>query len=172
MKNIVVSLTLLILSITAYGQSNAVEQMFEKYADKEGFTLVSISSKMFSLLSNLNSGNEKADNIINNLSSIKILSVSDSILNKNLNFYSELYKKLDPKAYEELMIVKEGKDITRFLVKYKGDRIAELLVISGGPGGNSIISITGNLSIKNISDLSKSMDIGELDQLKRLEKER
>lgn len=171
MKNIALIVSFSIFSITALGQNNAVDQMFEKYAEEEGFTLVSISSKMFSMLAELDTRNENSDNIIHNLSSIKILTVSDSLRNRNLNFYSELLKKLDSKAYEELMIVKEGRDITRFLVKYNGDRIAELLVVTGGPGGNSLISIKGSLSLKNISDLSRSMDIGELDKLEKLEKE-
>jgi hypothetical protein len=151
-------------------QSNPVDEMFNKYSEKQGFTVVSISSKMFSLFTNKDQENKDADNVINKLKSIKILSVEDSLLNKNLNFYSELSKKLDLSVYEELMVIKEGPDVTKFLIKQKGNTISELLVVKGGPGGNSLISIKGELNLKNISDMSKSLDMQELKDLDKIQK--
>jgi hypothetical protein len=151
-------------------QSNPVDEMFNRYSEKQGFTVVSISSKMFSLFANKDPENKDADNIISRLKSIKILSVEDSLLNKNLNFYTELSKKLDLSVYEELMAVKEGSDVTKFLIKQTGNTISELLVIKGGPGGNSLISIKGELNLKNISDLSKSLDMKELKSLDKIDK--
>lgn len=158
------------LTLIIHGQKSAIDQMFDKYAEKDGFTVVTISGRMFNLLGNMESENKDADNIISKLSSIQILTVEDSLLNKNLNFYSELNKKLDLLVYEELMVVKEGKDMTKFLVRQKGDRISELLVITGGPSANSIISIKGEFNLKNISDLSRSMDIKELQGLEKMDK--
>jgi hypothetical protein len=151
-------------------QSNAVEEMFNKYSEKPGFTVVSISSKMLGLFANKDTENKDADDIISKLKSIKILSVEDSLLNKNLNFYTELSKKLDLSVYEELMVVKEGPDMTKFLIKQSGNTISELLVITGGPGGNSLISIKGTLNLKNIKDLSKDLDMQELKSLDKIEK--
>ena len=68
------------------------------------------------------------------------------------------------------MVVKEGRDITKFLIREKGDVISELLVISGGPGGNSVISIKGAFNLKNISDLSKEIGIEELKDLEGVDK--
>jgi hypothetical protein len=48
--------------------------------------------------------------------------------------------------------------------------MSELLVIKGGPGGNSLISIKGELNLKSISDMSKSIDIQELKSLDKIEK--
>jgi hypothetical protein len=144
--------------------------MFNKYSEKQGFTVVSISSKMFSLFANKDPENKDAENVINKLKSIKILSVEDSLMNKNLNFYSELSKKLDLSVYEELMVIKEGPDITKFLIKQNGNIISELLVVKGGPGGNSLISIKGELNLKNISDMSKSLDMQELKSLDKIQK--
>ena len=170
MKKFFLSFTALCLTMTMQAQSNPVEEMFNKYSEKQGFTVVSISSKMFSLFANKDPENKDADNVINKLKSIKILSVEDSLLNKNLNFYSELSKKLDLSVYEELMVIKEGPDITKFLIKQNGNIISELLVVKGGPGGNSLISIKGELNLKNISDMSKSLDMQELKSLDKIQK--
>jgi len=170
MKKIFLFFTTLCLTLIMQAQSNPVDEMFNRYSEKQGFTVVSISSKMFSLFANKDPENKDADNIISRLKSIKILSVEDSLLNKNLNFYTELSKKLDLSVYEELMAVKEGSDVTKFLIKQTGNTISELLVIKGGPGGNSLISIKGELNLKNISDLSKSLDMKELKSLDKIDK--
>ncbi len=170
MKKIILSIVLICLTVLLKAQGNAVDDMFNKYSEKPGFTVVSISSKMLGLFANNEADKKDADDIISKLKSIKILSVEDSLLNKNLNFYTELSKKLDLSVYEELMVVKEGPDITKFLIKQSGNTISELLVITGGPGGNSLISIKGNLNLKNINDLSKSLDMQELKSLDKIEK--
>jgi len=170
MKKFFLSFTALCLTMMLQAQTNPVDEMFNKYSEKQGFTVVSISSKMFSLFANKDPENKDADNVINKLKSIKILSVEDSLMNKNLNFYSELSKKLDLSVYEELMVIKEGPDITKFLIKQNGNIISELLVVKGGPGGNSLISIKGELNLKNISDMSKSLDMQELKSLDKIQK--
>jgi hypothetical protein len=170
MKKSILSLFILCFTVILNGQTNPIDDMFNKYSEKEGFTVVSISSKMFSLFAGEENKNKEAGDIVNRLKSIKILSVEDSLLNKNLNFYSELSKKLNMSDYEELMVVKEGPDITKFLIRQKGDVISELLVVTGGPGGNSLISIKGDLNLKSISELSKTVDIQELKNLDNLEK--
>jgi hypothetical protein len=170
MKKFILSITLICLTVFLEAQSSAVDDMFNKYSEKPGFTVVSISSKMLGLFANNESDKKDADDIISKLKSIKILSVEDSLLNKNLNFYTEISKKLDLTEYEELMVVKSGPDMTKFLIKQSGNTISELLVIIGGPSANSLISIKGNLNLKNISDLSKSLDMQELKSLDKIEK--
>jgi hypothetical protein len=170
MKKVFSSFITICLTLVMQAQSNPVDDMFNKYSEKPGFTVVSISSKMFSLFANKNSENKDADDVINRLKSIKILTVEDSLLNKTLNFYTELSKKLDLSVYEELMVVKEGPDVTKFLIRQKGNTISELLVITGGPAGNSLISIKGELNLKSISELSKDIDIQELKSLDKIDK--
>ena len=172
MKKLFLSLAIIFLTLILKGQTGPIEDMFNKYSEKEGFTVVSISSKMFSMFASQDKNDKEAGDIINRLKSIRILTVEDSLLNKNLNFYSEISKKLDMSDYEELMVVKEGPDITKFLIRQKGDVISELLVVTGGPGGNSLISIKGDLNLKSISELSKNVDMKELKSLDELEKKK
>ena len=169
MKRILITVGILFIALIAHSQSNAIDELFDKYADKEGFTTVFISSKMFSMFSSKDQKDQDLNNLINKLKSIRILSVGDSTLNKTINFYSELSKKLDFSVYEELMIVKEGNNTTKFLVKENGSSISELLVITGGTGGNTLISIRGDLDLKSISGLSKTIGIQQLESLDKID---
>jgi hypothetical protein len=150
-------------------QTNPVDDLFEKYSGKDGFTTIYISSKMFSMFGSLDLEDEDLNNLMNRLKSIRILTVEDSLLNKKINFYNEISKKLDFSVYEELMVVKEGNKTTKFLVKQSGNTISELLVISGGMGSNAFISIRGDLDLKNISNISKKMGIRQLESLEKID---
>jgi hypothetical protein len=169
MKRIAVFLLTICFSMVLKAQKSPVDDLIDKYSDREGFTVVTISSKMLGLFAGQDSKDKDASDIISRLKSIRILSVEDSTLNQNLNFYSELSKKMNFSEYEDLMVVKEGPNMTKFLVRQKGNVISELLVIVGGPGGNSIISIKGDLDLKSISELSKDVGIQQLKTLDELE---
>lgn len=170
MKKLLITFAAMLTVGLLRAQSGPVDEMFNKYSEKDGFTVVTISGKMFSMFANMETENKEADNVISKLKSIRILSVEDSLLNVNLNFYTELSKKLNLSVYEELMVIKEGGNITKFLIRQTGKVISELLVITGGPAGNSLISITGEFNLKNISDISKSVGIEELKSLDKIDK--
>lgn len=172
MKKLIFLSTVIFLTTMVQAQTDAIDEMFDRYSGKDGFTAVYISSKLFSLFAGNNTGTDESANIIKRLKSIRILSVEDSLLNNTVNFYKELSKKLDLSVYEELMTVKNGNDVTKFLIRQKGDVITDLLVVTGGPGDNSLISIKGDLDLKMISELSKSTGIDELKDLENIKKEK
>jgi hypothetical protein len=151
-------------------QTSAIDDLFDKYSEKEGYTTVYISSKLLGLFTPKDASHEEGSDIVKRLKSIRILTVDDSLLNQSVNFYKELTRKLDLSAYEELMTVKEGQDVTKFMVRQKGDLISELLMITGGPGGNTLISIKGDLDLKSLSELSKDTGIDELKDLEKINK--
>ncbi len=167
MKKLIFSLTFMCVLLTVNAQINAIDEMFEKYSEKDGFTLVTISGKMFNMFGGQNAASSAEGAVISKLSSIRILSVDDSVLNSQINFYGEISKKLDFSGFEELMVVKEGQNMTKFLIRQKGDVISELLVITGGPGGNSLISIRGDLDMKSLSAISKEIGIQDLEGIEK-----
>jgi hypothetical protein len=169
MKRVLTFFCILSLTGLIYGQRTPVDDLFDKYSEREGFTVVSISGKMFSMFSEKEDQKQDEEKVISNLKSIRILSVEDSTLNESINFYKELEKKLDFSSYEELMVVKEGKNTTKFLTIQKGDIIKELLVITGGPSGNSLISIKGDMNLRSLSELSKNAGIQELEKLEEVD---
>jgi hypothetical protein len=170
MRRLLLTFLALGLASVINAQRNPVDDLFDKYSGREGFTVVSISGKMFSMFSDREQSGSNEDQVLSKLKSIRILSVNDSTLNDIINFYRELEKKLDMSVYEELMLVKDGPDITKFLIVERGDIITELLVLTGGPGGNSMISIRGEMNLKTLSDLSKNAGIQELEKLENMEK--
>ncbi len=149
-------------------QTNPIDELFNRYSEKEGFTYVAISGRMLNMIGSLDTQNNP-DNIMLRLKSIRILTENDSLSTVKVNFYQELSRRLDLSVYEELMVVKEGNDITKFLIRQNGNTISELLVISGGSKGNSLISIRGEINLKELSELSNTIGIEELEELEGIE---
>jgi hypothetical protein len=168
MKRQLIILGAFLVSSAIFAQTDPIDGLFNKYSDQEGFTYVSISGRMFNLLGSLEAEG-KPDNIMLRLKSIRILSEDDSLSTKKINFFLELKKSLDFSVYDELMVVKEGHDETVFLVRQNGNSISELLVISGGTGGNSLICIKGDINLKELSELSSTLGIEELEELEGIE---
>ncbi len=162
MKKIIPVFILLFISLASVAQRNAIDEMFDKYSGRDGITTVYISSKMFSMMARVDLDDEELQDVIKNLKTIRILTVEDQDLNDKLDFFSELSGQHDFSDYEELMVVKESGKNLKFLVKEKGKRIDELLMIGGGPGQNVLISIKGDLDLDNISSISRTMGIKEL----------
>lgn len=162
-KRVTIPAILLFITLAAFGQNNPIDELFDKYSGQEGITTIYISSRMFSMIAQADLDDEELEKLIDNLKSIRIMTISDSLLNRKINFYEELGKKLDYNKYEELMVVKDGGKDLIFLIREKGKRIEELLMVGGGgTGSNVLISIKGDLDLNNIAEISKSIGIDEL----------
>lgn len=171
MKKSLLIFTGLLFCMSVLAQTNPIDELFDKYSDKEGFTSVYISGKMLGMFAQMARDENSKENPVPKISSIRILTEDSLNLNK-VNFYSELSKKIDFSAYEELMVVKEQKEVTKFLVRQKGNTITELLLITGGSGSNSLISIRGDIDLKQLSELSKATGIEELQELDKADKKK
>ena len=171
MKKSILIFTALLICMSVRAQTNPIDELFDKYSDKEGFTSVYISGKMLGMFAQMSGDENSKDNPVPRITSIRILTEDSLNLNK-VNFYTELSKKIDFSAYEELMVVKEQKEVTKFLVRKNGSKISEFLLISGGDNKNSLISIRGDIDLKQLSQISKETGIQELEQLDNAEKKK
>lgn len=169
MKKLVLFIILSALSLSAFCQKSPVDELFERYDGKDGFTSVYISSKMFSLLARLDTEDADFQNLVTRIKSIRILSIDSAKNVSGLNFSRELLPKLNRTGFEELMTVREENGEVQFMIREVGGKIAELVMVTGGRG-SSVVSIRGDLDLKTIASLSDSMGIEELEGLDKVEK--
>lgn len=172
MKRLVIFSLLVIIAANLMSQSS-VDKVFDKYSGKEGFTTVYITKYMFDLFRDLdNEGeNNEVGEAISRLNSIKIIATDDDPSSKTgINLYDEVMKDLPVKEYKELMVIKEKDENVKFLVREKGDKIQELLLLVGSPGESALIIIQGDdIDMKNISKITRSMNIEGMEKLEKIE---
>lgn len=173
-KLFMIGCLLIAVMFQAQAQADAITKYFDKYLDDDRFTVVYISGKMFSLLSNLDSDDEEADEVLEvakDLRGLRILVAEED----GLSFYNEAKSKINTKeGYEVLMTIRDndGENV-EFLVKEKGDVIEELLLLGGGKDEEGeddffLMSFIGNIDLDKISKISNSIDIDGADHLEKL----
>jgi hypothetical protein len=168
-KLLLFSVLMLAAIAQSAAQRNPIDDLFDKYSGRDGITTVYISSRMLSLFSGITKDDPETSKIIGRLTSIRIISIDDAEMNEGINFYNELGKSVNYKDFEELMVIKEGSDIVKFMIKESGTKIVELLMVTGGTS-NSLISIRGDIDLESISKLSSTMGMTELENLERIDK--
>lgn len=170
MKNLIIIFTTVCVSITANAQNDVVTKLFNDYYDDENFTKISVSSKMFELFTEIEPGDEDEQEILEAVSKLKGLKViaADSIGNSQ-KLYANAVKKISGNGYEELMEVKDAREDMKFMIKEKDGIIDELVMVVGGNKSFFIMSLYGEIDLKKISKLSKSMNIKGMEYLKQLD---
>lgn len=170
MKNILIILITACIGFSANAQNDVVTKLFNDYYDDENFTKISVSSKMFELFTNIEAGDEDEDAILEAVSKLKGLKViaADSVGNSR-ELYSNAVKKVSGNGYDELMEVKDAKENMKFMIKEEDGLITELVMIVGGKKSFIIMSLYGEIDLKKISKLSKSMNIKGMEHLKQLD---
>ena len=118
MKRVIFILALL-LPLATLAQKTPVDKLFEKYANKEGFTTVNISGKLLSFASEFDSEDPATSEMLSKLRGIKILTVDNAALTGKPDFYKQLEKDgfFKSNEYEVLMEVTESTEVVRFLAK-------------------------------------------------------
>ena len=163
--------TIIILAIfpILLNAQNFVDDLINKYQGKEGFTTVVINSSLFDIIAAIDDDEDlqKMKGMIDN---IRIIAMEDHSNSSNINFFDEIKSQVDSKSYVELMTVKEHNNDVVFYIKYAADKdIEELLLVAGGDDDNAVISIKGNINLKELASLSNSVHISGFEYLDKLE---
>ncbi|MCB2196117.1 MAG: DUF4252 domain-containing protein [Bacteroidetes bacterium] len=166
MKKIIILLALAAFPFLINAQ-DFVDNLINKYQGEKGFTTVVINSALFDIAAQIDDDEDlqKMKGMIDN---IRIIAMEDNF-GSDLNFFDEMKTQVDTKAYVELMTVKEHDNDVVFYAQYSGKDIKELLLVVGGSDENAVISIKGNIDLKQMASLSNSVHISGFDYLDELE---
>ena len=188
MKKLVLILALATLPIVSNAQS-----IFDQFEDLDGVTSVVVNQNMFKLLSKIDvetNDPESQDyiNMIENLTSLKVLTTGDEAISAKMK--SEVDRYLNKAKLQELMRVKDGEQTIKFYIKEgkNEDYVSELLMFITGLkevtkdsnvtiNGQKrefetvLLTLTGNIDLKQISKLTNKMDIPGGKQLEKAGKE-
>lgn len=170
MKKGIVMVSAVLLSVAAMAQNDAVSKFFSKYQTDETFTYANISSKMFSMFTDLQVESKEDQEVLDAISKLKGMRVLQKDDARNAR---ELYKEalaLIPKDYEELMSVRdEDKDMKFFVKEISKGKIGELLMVMGGSSEFMVLTLFGEIDLKQVGKMGTKMDINGLKSLQKLD---
>lgn len=175
MKTIIFLAGLLMLSLGGQSQS-IIDKLYDKYSGAEGFKSVYISKYMFDMFRNNNTETKEQGDMqqtLSKLNCIKILATDDDPATPvPADLYQEMMKVIPSSAYKEIMVVKDQEQNVKFYAKEDKNKVTELLLVIGGKDGNVLISIQGDIDMKNISKLASGMNIEGMDKLKDMKEKK
>lgn len=168
-RNIALMLFLFIGS-AMFAQSNSIDRHFSKYQDDDRFTRISISGKMFSLFTNFEMEDPAEQEVVETMSKIKGLKmlIGDSISEARSIYTTALSR--TGKDMEELMTVENKENEMRFMIAESGGIITELLMIMYDDKSVMLMSLIGDIDLKQISKMSQKMNIEGFEHLENVGK--
>jgi len=168
MKKLCLILLGILLIIPGMAQDDAISKFFGEYEGREDFTTIYITSRMFGLIAQIPESDDEEDvmNIIRKLKGLKILTTNE--YGEKNRLYKEALKKLPREGFDELMLIKEGDEEIKFLISEKNGKISEFLMLIGGEDNFFLMSMVGDLTLDDISRLSKTMDIDGFEHLDKI----
>lgn len=169
MKKIIIVALMMIAVNGAFAQ-DAISKFFSKYQDDESFTQVTVSSKMFSLFTNMEVDSPDDKEVLEAISKLKGLRILGKENTSDARkLYKEAFALIPTKEFEELMTVRDKDQDFKFLIKESGGKISELLMIMGGADDFMLMSLYGEIDLKQVSHLGKKMNVGGLEKLEKLD---
>lgn len=169
-RTLIMTIAILGMSSLSLAQSNVINKYFDKFATDESFTKVSVSSKMFSLFTELEAGSPEEEEFLKAVSKLKGMRMvmSDST-GGSAALYKEAVADVRKAGFEELMMVQDADKNLLFNIKESGGVITELLMVAGGKKAFAMISLYGEIDLKNISKIARTMNVSGLKDLEKLD---
>jgi hypothetical protein len=170
MKKIIAAVAFLFVLNGAFAQ-DAISKFFSKYQTDETFSQVTVSSKMFGLFTNMDADTPEDKEVLEAISKLKglrILGKQDTRDARSL--YKEAFTLIPTKDYEELLSVRDKDKDMKFLIKENSGKISELIMIMGGNEDFMVMSLFGEIDLKQISRIGKKMNVDGLEHLEKMDK--
>jgi len=166
------SVFVMLLSWTASAQLSS-DKLFEEFYGKKGVTSYVINKSMLQLFTDASSSEDSKEfkDLVSQIDKIVIMTVeSDS---ENPNRSSDFYKKTKgaiPKTYKQLMQVKKETEIVTIYMDEKNDKVREVIMLISEPKNTVLMSISGDLDLVKLAELSEKMNISGFENLNSIDK--
>jgi len=169
MKKGIAIIGIMFFSIAMMAQGAVIKKYFNMFEDNENFTKVSVSQKMFSMFTELEAGSDAENEFMEAVSKLKGLKIiaADSVANAKA-IYKKAIADVDKSGYEELMSVKDADENMQFSIIEKNGVISELLMVVGGKKSFVMLSLYGEIDLKNISKIAQEMRVEGLENLGKM----
>ena len=177
-KNLIIALALVLTPLFTFAQST-----FDQFADMGDVSVVTVNKKMFELMTKVAGETDDAKeyiSLVSGLNSLRVLATENASIAAEMK--SKVSSYLKSSNLSELMSVKDKEGNVKIYIKEgkDDDHVKELFMfidgISGYMDGEDrkpeavIVSITGDIDLNKISQLTEQMNIQGGKHLKDVKK--
>lgn len=172
MKKLIIIAFVAFFALDVQAQSNAISKHFSSYQRDTSFTKVTVTSRMFSLFTEIDAEDEDQEELLAAMAKLK--GIKAIVKNQSENSKKLYFDAVDVIAadggYEELMTVEDAGENVQFMIRDEGDKISELLMIIGGNKNFMVMTLYGEIDLSSIAKLSKVFNIKGMEAFQALDK--
>ena len=177
MKTTIAIFIVALVSQVTFGQS-----VFDKYENQRDVNSLVVTKSMFRLMSkiDLSSNDPEAKNylkMVENLDNIRIFRTESPTTATEMKNTVDNYLKSSSALSELMRVNEDGKNIRFYIKEGKNENfVSELFMFLEDPNSKDskavIMSITGNIDLRQISQLTSDLNVPGSDKLKDIDKKK
>lgn len=175
MKKIIVTLVIAFVCQTGFSQS-----VFDKFENQNDVTALVVTKSMFKLMSKIDLSSNDPDakeylQMVESLDNIKIFTTGNTQVAADMKKTVDTYLKSATTLSELMRATENGKNIRFYVKEGKNENfVDELFMFVEDAGSNDskavIMSITGNIDLRQISKLTSDLKVPGSEKLKDAKK--
>ncbi|WP_367389384.1 DUF4252 domain-containing protein [Lewinella sp. LCG006] len=160
MKPLTMLFALLVSSLCLSAQNNVINSFVDKYKDLDNVTHVNISGGLLDIISKATDENGERT-FLSKLNTLRVLSVPNRAAIKASDL-TALRQGIQANNYEELIKIRDGKDLVYiYLHENKDQVIEELIVLVEDPDEVTLVSLSGLMYYEDLQKLELDGEAGE-----------
>ncbi|NNF01995.1 MAG: DUF4252 domain-containing protein [Bacteroidia bacterium] len=169
LNKIVFALSVFLLTCAIWGcginDGPQARLVFDKYGAMEQFNVLSFHPSVFLIIEDKD--NQDLAETIKKLDDIRILRHDMSDANRELTrkFLNDVKVNFPKNEYQDLMVIKEGKERVVFKVKEQNQRVKELIMQMFDENTITIALLSGDIDIEKVSQLANKLNVSGLKNL-------
>lgn len=145
-------------------QNESIERFYSKYTKLENVTEINISGNLLNLVATYSDENSEGK-VLEKISKLRILAIDDQHIVETSDKKAML-SGLRKNHFEELMQIRDGKSRIDFMIREKGNKITNILMLVDDEDSFFLLSLEGNITWKDIEKLN--IDIDGAEHLKKM----
>ncbi|NQX92656.1 MAG: DUF4252 domain-containing protein [Flavobacteriales bacterium] len=159
MKKYMMALFLGLIGTASFAQQNAMDRYFGQYAANDDYSHVTITGKMFEMMTHVEVQTEEEQEIKDALEGIAGIEIvmSDSVEIARAEYTKAI--NLIKSPFESLMTIDDKDAKVEFFINEKNGVVTELLIIGNIDEGFGIVDIWGNIDLKSIHNITQKMEV-------------
>ena len=156
-------MTVALMSTQSFAQDVAVNQFFDAYEDRESVTFVNLSGKAFDMVSEMKTteGDDIGFNrIAGQIEGLRMLIDNNDPYAKNT---ANRARNMLSSQFEDLVTIRDKKADIKIAINEAQGIVSEFIIIVGADSNFALISITGNMKLSDVNDVTKRLSTMKTD---------
>ena len=155
MKRAAIFLIAIFFIFTSCEEDTGISKAFMKYSWKSGVTYITVPGWMIGIASTFGDLEDEEQELLSSIDKVKLMTIEDHDLNARVNLHKEFYSKINTgKTFEELLVVRDGKNNVTIFGKMNDDVIREMIILVGGDD-NAVVYVKGEIKPELIDNLAR-----------------